>query len=72
MVGESDYYIMLHKLYESFVDYAREETKNLEFPGWCDRMYGFRPIYDEDGGITSVPTVTDPKKYTVCLLKYGG
>ena len=76
MVGGSDYYAMLHKLYDSFANYARKETKHLdqilEFAGWCERVHGFRPIYDDSGGITSVPAVTDPKKYTVCLLKYGG
>ena len=72
VVGGSDYYAMLHKLYDSFADYARKETKHMEFAGWCERMHGFRPIHDDSGGITSVPAVTDPQKYMLCLLKYGG
>ena len=72
VVGGSDYYTMLHKLFESFEEFARKETKHAEFPGWCDRMHGFRPIYDDSGGITPAPVITDPQKYTVCLLKYYG
>ena len=73
VVGEGKaYFEMLHKLHKSFTDHARGETKELEFPGWCERMHGFRPIYDESGGITPIPTITDPQKYTICLLKYTG
>ncbi len=39
---------------------------------WCETQYGFRLIYDQDGGITAEHEVLDPQKYMLCLLKHGG
>lgn len=44
----------------------------IGFNDWLERTYGFRTIYDEDGGITGSPDVRDQQKYLVFLLKYGG
>lgn len=42
------------------------------FNDWLEINYGFRVVYDEDGGITGRPDVMDDQKYLVFLLKYGG
>lgn len=42
------------------------------FNDWLETNYGFRAIYDEDGGITGRPDILDDQKYLVFLLKYGG
>ncbi len=39
---------------------------------WCEQEHGFRMVYDGDGNITSEPDITDPQKYMLCVLKYGG
>ena len=47
-------------------------TDQIGFNDWLDLTYGFRTVYDEDGGITGQPNILDPDKYLVFLLKYGG
>ena len=42
------------------------------FNDWLEANYGFRAVYDEDGGITGRPDIKDDQKYLVFLLKYGG
>ena len=42
------------------------------FGTWCETVHGFRPEYDEGGGITGQPIITDKRKYLVCVLKYSG
>lgn len=42
------------------------------FGDWCEDVHGFRPQYDDNGGITGHPKITDEHKYTLCLLKYSG
>lgn len=44
----------------------------IGFNDWLERTYGFRAVYDEDGGITGQPDIQDYQKYLVFLLKYGG
>jgi hypothetical protein len=39
---------------------------------WCEQEHGFRMVYDDDGNITAEPDITDPQKYMLCVLKYGG
>ena len=39
---------------------------------WCEQEHGFRMVYDDEGNITSEPDITDPQKYMLCVLKYGG
>jgi hypothetical protein len=48
------------------------ESTDMVFQDWCETQHGFRPIYDENGAITGKPEITDPQKYTLCVLKYGG
>lgn len=38
----------------------------------CEELYGFRPVYSDDGGIVGRPEIIDPKKYMLCVLKFGG
>jgi hypothetical protein len=47
-------------------------TRWEHFNDWCEATYGFRVRLDEQGGIQADPDIRDEKKYTVCLLKYGG
>ena len=72
------YWRMLARLSD---EYAPEhETDNVFgmpkrwdcFSDWCEDLHGFRPQYDDDGGITGHPVITDEHKYTLCLLKYSG
>lgn len=74
VVGDGKaYWSMLSRIAEQLVG---DKNKNFlpkdAFAKWCEVEHGFRPVYDEDGGITGEPVITDPQKYTVCLLKYGG
>ena len=50
------------------------DAKNADTPmqDWCEQEHGFRMLYDDDGNITSKPDITDPQKYMLCVLKYGG
>ena len=42
------------------------------FGDWCEEHFGFRAMYNSDGGITGQPNIIDPQKYMLCVLKYGG
>ena len=42
------------------------------FGDWCEEHFGFRAMYNSDGGITGQPNIIDPQKYTLCVLKHGG
>lgn len=42
------------------------------FGDWCEEHFGFRAMYNSDGGITGQPNITDPQKYMLCVLKYSG
>jgi hypothetical protein len=48
------------------------KDRNIRMQDWCEQEHGFRMIYDSDGNITAEPDITDPKKYMLCVLKYGG
>jgi len=66
VVGDSKaYWAMLGKV-------MLDHPTDWNFWDWCEAQHGFRPIYDEDGGITGEPEIIDSQKYTLCLLKYGG
>ena len=42
------------------------------FGDWCEEHFGFRAMYNSDGGITGQPNILDPQKYMLCVLKYSG
>ena len=48
------------------------KDRNIRMQDWCEQEHGFRMAYDSDGNITAEPDITDPQKYTLCVLKYGG
>jgi hypothetical protein len=48
------------------------KDRDAHMQDWCEQEHGFRMLYDDDGNITSEPDITDPKKYMLCVLKYGG
>jgi len=43
----------------------------VEFGRWCEENHGFQLVYDQDGGITTDVKITDPHRYTLCVLKYS-
>jgi len=49
-----------------------DNPEPMHIQQWCESRYGFRLIYDEDGGITGEPEILDSQKYTLCLLKHSG
>ena len=57
---------------EANVREGRKEDVVIAFNDWLERTYGFRAVYDEDGGILSEPSILDRQKYLVFLLKYSG
>ena len=63
-----------HKAYFAMLSRIMLTTQGSDMPFqlWCETHHGFRPTYDEGGGITSEPQIIDPQKYTLCVLKYGG
>lgn len=69
VAGSDIYWQILHKV-------AKEIGSDRMFDGsWiaqCEELYGFRPIYSDDGGIVGYPKIIDPKKYMLCVLKFGG
>ena len=71
--GNNAYWTLLNRI---AVDLVGEKNQKFlphkGFAKWCEVEHGFRPIYDEDGGITGEPEIVDPQKYTLCLLKYSG
>ena len=67
--GGQEYFNMLVRLVDS---YKQESSHLRDFAEWCSTTHGFRPVYDDEGGITSVPEIIDSQKYTLCLLKYSG
>ena len=71
VIGEASYFTMLTRLNDSFASDA-SYPRWPKFSAWCEKEHGFRPLLDAEGGITPKPEITDPQKYTVCLLKYGG
>lgn len=50
----------------------RKEHVVMAFNDWLEQNYGFRAVYDEDGGILGEPDVRDDQKYMLFLLKYTG
>ena len=66
------------KGYWAMIGRIAEEVKGPQNPdgvhiqSWCETLYGFRLIYDQDGNITDKPDIVDAQKYTLCVLKYGG
>jgi hypothetical protein len=67
VVGDGrDYWALLGRILLDAKD------RDVRMQDWCEQEHGFRMVYDDDGNITSEPDITDPQKYTVCLLKYGG
>jgi len=48
------------------------KDRDVQMQDWCEQTHGFRMVYDDDGNITAKPDITDPKKYMLCVLKYGG
>ena len=71
VAGEASFFVMLSRLNNLFVG-VRPEVRWQEFSAWCETEHGFQPVLDDQGGIEPQPRITDPQKYTVCLLKYGG
>jgi hypothetical protein len=67
VVGDGrDYWAMLGRILQDAKD------RNVLMQDWCEQEHGFRMVYDDDGNITAEPEITDPKKYMLCVLKYGG
>jgi hypothetical protein len=48
------------------------KDRDILMQDWCEQEHGFRIVYDDEGNITSEPDITDPQKYMLCVLKYGG
>ena len=48
------------------------KDRDIRMQDWCEQEHGFRMIYDDDGNITAEPDIVNPKKYILCVLKYGG
>ena len=62
-----------HKAY--FAMLARimlDHDTDWNFRDWCEVQHGFRPVYNEEGMVTTEPDIVDAQKYTLCVLKYGG
>jgi hypothetical protein len=67
VVGDNrTYWAMLGRILQDAKD------RDVLMQDWCEQEHGFRMIYDSDGNITAEPDITDPKKYMLCVLKYGG
>jgi hypothetical protein len=67
VVGDNrTYWAMLGRILQDAKD------RHIRMQDWCEQEHGFRMIYDSDGNITAEPDITDPKKYMLCVLKYGG
>ena len=67
VVGDGrDYWAMLGRILQDAKD------RNVLMQDWCEQEHGFRMVYDDDGNITAEPDITDPQKYMLCVLKYGG
>jgi hypothetical protein len=49
-----------------------DNPHGIHIQAWCETHYGFRMVYDQDGGITADHEVLDSQKYTLCVLKHGG
>ena len=48
------------------------KDRGIAMQDWCEQEHGFHMVYDDEGNITSEPEITDPQKYMLCVLKYGG
>jgi len=48
------------------------KDRDILMQDWCEQEHGFRMAYDDEGNITPTPAITDPRKYMLCVLKYGG
>ena len=71
VVGEDKaYWAMLGRIAVEVSSSANPDGVHIQ--AWCESLYGFRMIYDQDGGITDQIDIIDPQKYTLCLLKHGG
>ena len=67
VVGDgAAYWAMLGRILQDATD------RDTFMQDWCEQEHGFRMAYDDDGNITSEPDITDPQKYMLCVLKYGG
>ena len=78
VVGDNPYWRSLGQVAKEWLavrppHYGRKgRADQMEFNDWLDQTYGFRTVYDEDGGITGSPEVRDQQKFLLFLLKYGG
>ena len=78
MVGDNrTYWAMLGRILQDAKDRGVLRQIGIKDRGvlmqdWCEQEHGFRMVYDGDGNITSEPDITDPQKYMLCVLKYGG
>ena len=67
VVGDGrDYWTMLGRLLLDAKD------RDVRMQDWCEQEHGFRMVYDDEGNITAEPDIVNPKKYILCVLKYGG
>jgi len=48
------------------------KDRDVRMQDWCEQEHGFCMVYDDEGNITAEPDITDPQKYMLCVLKYGG
>lgn len=71
VVGDDKaYWTMLTRVVDQWRNRGTNEEQS--FHDWCQEHHGFRAIFDSSGNITNYPDINDSKKYTLCLLKYGG
>lgn len=77
VVGEEKgYWAMLSRIADEWPGLERGghgvTIDSQAFGDWCEEHFGFRAMYNSDGGITGQPNIIDPQKYMLCVLKYGG
>ena len=77
VVGDDGaYWAMLSRIVDEWPGLERGRhgitIDSQAFGDWCEEHFGFRAMYNSDGGITGQPNIIDPQKYMLCVLKYGG
>ena len=77
VAGENAYWAQLGKIAKEWMAVNTDRwghggrADQVSFNDWLECTYGFRAVYDEDGGITAEPQIVNDQKYLLFLLKHG-